>query len=98
MGNCDAQFGKVKRLVISNEKSWHFENEYIYLSFFSYEGLSLEVAATFPDEDPKEAERRRKRKSEADDEEEEGLFKEIYEPPPREDFMHNNIIKVKAWW
>ena len=70
----NASYGKSKWLFFSAPgRDKTFQNEYIYLSFYSYEGISLGLKVLFWEED-KEAEMWWKRLREAEEIDEDSLF------------------------
>lgn len=90
--------GKSQRIVVAAaDREKDFLNDYIYLCLLSYTGISIEVTARFQEED-KEAAQLKKQAEEEKMKNEEDLFHNIPElPPPRNDFLYNNIARVKVW-
>ena len=75
------QAGKAKRMVIfAKDRDKEFSNDYIYLSFFSFSGISVCLTPHFTEED-KDAEMRKQLEAERRAREEEELFKVPDLPP-----------------
>lgn len=87
----------MKRITIyAKDREKQFSNDFIYLSFYSNQGVSIEVFSKFQEES-KEDELKRQKEKEMQDKDTDILFKLCEPEPIREDFLINNINLLKGW-
>ncbi len=49
---CSSSVGKAKKMVIfAKDRDKEFSNEFIYLTFFSFSGMAVEINPRFTEED-----------------------------------------------